>query len=556
MTTNQPKSSPANRVATTPDSPYQLPEQLHPDDVPLIGEALATIEVISGYKLHLLPADTGQSIESDWDQPMEPVVAANQIFGYLTCPSATDECEHITQSQTNLPDRSDQLKLLARLLGQIMEQEYNIRHRVAELGAVYKVATDLTGSKDLEELLANALSVIIDVLNVDAGSIRLVDEETGELDIKTTQSLSDAYLQRGPVLAPHSTLDIDALQGDVVYVEDLRIDTRVRYPDLVIKEGVQSFLATGMIFHDKPLGVIRLYTRSKRRFTEFDKGLLQVTARQVATRIENRRLAEYRKIARQSQRQVELAKNVQQRMLPEKPPGTQGLDVAARCLPSLDLGGDFYDFIELDKNNLGIVLGDVVGKGIPAALQAASIRASIRAHALDVYDLDVVLSKANYALYLDSEPSEFATVWYGVIDQQQLRLTYCNAGHEPALLCRQKRTDGKHVSVQIITLGTGGLILGIDPDTIYEKGTVDLQPDDLLIVFSDGLPDAQNFDLELYGKLRIHKAIKDILHTNPNASAQMVKSHLLWEARRFVGLHTRSDDMTIVVAKIAPPPAP
>ena len=153
-------------------------------------------------------------------------------------------------------------------------------------------------------------------------------------------------------------------------------------------------------------------------------------------------------------------------------PTPKGFDIAARYVPSFDLGGDFYDFIDLD-GHVGVAVGDVVGKGVAASLLMASVRASLRAYAQDVYDLDEVISRVNHALCRDTLDNEFATLWYGVLDPSRMRLTYCNAGHEPPLLYR----DGN-----VYTLEAGGMIVGVDPTQAYQKGLWDLKPGDCLLL--------------------------------------------------------------------------
>ena len=164
-------------------------------------------------------------------------------------------------------------------------------------------------------------------------------------------------------------------------------------------------------------------------------------------------------------RQVRLAGEVQRRMIPE-PAARGGLDLAAVYVPSLDLSGDFYDFIELPAGNLGVVICDVMGKGVPASLLMASIRASLRAHVSNLYDLSEVLRRVNRSLCDDTLISSFATLFYGVINTRIRQLTYSNAGHEPPMLVREGKVQ---------RLSTGGTVLGIERDMRYNQEVVQLQ---------------------------------------------------------------------------------
>jgi serine phosphatase RsbU (regulator of sigma subunit) len=235
-------------------------------------------------------------------------------------------------------------------------------------------------------------------------------------------------------------------------------------------------------------------------------------------------------------------------MLPRSTPDIPGLDLAAKYSPSFELGGDFYDFIELG-GNLGIVVGDVVGKGVAAALLMSAVRASLRAHAQDVYDIGEVLVRVNAALVRDTRDNEFATLWYGVIDPQTLRLTYCGAGHEWPLLIRVPR-DRSVRDDDVVRLTADGMALGIDADQRYPHGTYDLQRSDVLVAYTDGLTDSTDFEGRRFGGTRVRRALVDLLSREPAASATRIVEHIFWQLRQFSGLSRRIDDVTLVVMRV------
>lgn len=483
----------------------------------------------------------------DADAPTEIARLRVPILAGRTC---------VGQLDVEIRDRSDAesltplVQLLADMLGRIVLEEDELQHRISELGAVYRVSAALAGLQDLTDILECALRSVIQVMHVKAGSIRMFDEESDELTLRAAVNLSDRYFNKGKIFAHDSNLDVRALDGEVVYVEDLRVDPHVRYPDLVEQEELRSFLSTGMVFRGRPVGVMRLYTEEVRRFSAFEQGLLRIAAQQVATAVVNAQLFEDQRSARQVQRQIRLASSVQQRMLPQQVPHWPGLDVAAENIPSLDLGGDFYDFLTLGES-LGICIGDVAGKGIPAALLMASVRASLRAHAHDLYDLETIIDRTNRALFRDTRDHEFATMWYGVIDSRNFRLTYCNAGHEPVWLFRR---SGQTWTVR--ELDHGGMVLGVDARQRFDKGLVDLRPGDILLAYSDGLTEAQNFDREMFGKTRTRESVLRVLNDRPQAAARLVLDQILWDMRRFTGLNIRSDDVTVVVARVTEAASP
>ncbi|NJL31451.1 MAG: PP2C family protein-serine/threonine phosphatase [Phycisphaerales bacterium] len=258
-------------------------------------------------------------------------------------------------------------------------------------------------------------------------------------------------------------------------------------------------------------------------------------AQLLATAINNTRLEGKRLEQERVAGQLKMAADVQKRMLPQTLPMIANFEVAARYVPSFELGGDFYDFIDF-QNSLGIAIADVSGKGVAASLLMAAVRSSLRAYAQDLYDLDMIISRVNQALCRDTQANEFATLLYGVLDPRTRRFTYSNAGHEPALLLRKG---------QIIRLEAGGMVVGVDPAQKFDKGILDFQKGDMVLFYTDGLMDAMNFERQRFGRDRIISAFKEC--TDKTAGEAL--NHVLWEMRRFAGMSPRTDDNTMIVLK-------
>ncbi|NBB81809.1 MAG: SpoIIE family protein phosphatase [Alphaproteobacteria bacterium] len=426
--------------------------------------------------------------------------------------------------------------LLADAIGEVCRQEIALRHRVEEMSTLYRISTLLAGQRDLDSVLDAVARSAAEVLNARAASIRLMDEGGRELLPVAVYNLSEQYLSKGPIHLESSVIDQAAFEGEVVYVHDMVSDARTLYPEDARREGLASILCAAMIYRGRRIGVIRVYTAAPRQFNEFERHLLNAIAQVAGAAIENVRLEDERLEAQRVQRQVQLAADVQRRLIPERPPRVSPFDVAGRYEPCFELGGDFYDYLGFESA-LGVVIGDVVGKGVAASLLMATVRAAIRAHAEDTYDLDRVMAKVNAGLARDTRDHEFATVFYGTFDARTLRLTYCSAGHDPALLLRGGR---------FIELSEGGTVLGIDPFGRYEKGLLDLEPDDVLLLYTDGVPDAQNFNGEKFGRQRL----RDAVLAAGEQSARVIVNHVLWEVRRFVGLQQAADDMTLVAVRV------
>lgn len=428
------------------------------------------------------------------------------------------------------------LYLLANHIARLCYDEYHARQRVEELSVLYRVSTVLSVHRDLQVVLDTAAQSVADVMKAKAVSIRLHKPESDELIPRAVFNLSDEYLNKGALKLATSPLFKEAMAGKVVYIEDMATDPRVVFPGDAEREGLVSMLCAGMIFQGKPIGTVQLFAGDVRRFTEFEIKLVRAIAQLLATAIENTRLDEQRMESQRMIRQLHLAADVQRRMLPGDMPSVAPFDIAARYVPSFELGGDFYDFIDLD-GNLGIAVGDVVGKGVAASLLMASVRSSLRAYAQDVYDLDEIVSRVNIALCRDTLDNEFATIWYGVFDPRTLRLTYSNAGHEPPILVRGGKPH---------YLDVGGMIVGVDKTQHYDKGLWDLQPGDVVLLYTDGLTEAMNQTQEKFGRRRIEQALLAVT----DRPAGDILNHILWEMRKFTGLRRSIDDTTLVVLKV------
>lgn len=447
-------------------------------------------------------------------------------------------------------------RLLANTAAELCEHELELRDRIKEAAALYRMSGLLVRAAGVEHVMQTALDSALHALGMDAGSVVLfkddfdgeISDDESDLTLKASRGLSKEYLEHPTPLSRKREFDRLALSGSVVTVEDLLDDPRVLLKDMVAAEGMRSFVNAGMVFHGRPIGVIRLYARDVRRFGEPERRLLKSIAHQAAVAVEQARLLKMEHEDQRVQRQLQLAADVQRRMLPRSVPNVPGLDIAAKYVPSFELGGDFYDFIDLN-GHFGLAVGDVVGKGVAAALLMSAVRASLRAHVQEVYDLNEVVSRVNVAMCRDTRDHEFASLWYGVIDPATLRLTYCSAGHEPTMIIRPPKNRAP--SKQNITeLTVGGMVVGLDPDQKYQREIFELRPRDVIVATTDGVTDANDFNNKKFGRERLREAILRILKQEPDAGAARISEHIQWEIRQFAGLAPRPDDFTLVVVRV------
>lgn len=452
---------------------------------------------------------------------------------------AREIAREINKARNVKPAAIQFLFLLANAIARLCFQEFQLRQRINELTAVYTVTMMLAESRNLDRVLQRTAELVVDLMGVKACSIRLVDRESDELVIRAVHNLSAEYLNKGKIRLSQAEIDKVALSPrGYEYVRRMSEDPRVLFPQESEREGVVSMLSVGMRYKGRAVGVLRLYTSEERPFSQLQVDLMKAVAAQAAAAIEIARLQADTAEAEALEKQVVMARDVQQRMMPHSPPEAPGFEFASVYVPCFELGGDFYDFIPLPQENIGLAVADVSGKGVPASLIMASVRSSLRAHVDYIYYLYEVLQRINSLLWRDNKPGEFVTLFYGVLDTVNRRLTYCNAGHPPGLLLR----DGK-----LKELSSDNMVLGVDPAEKYTQSVLDLKSGDLLLLYTDGVPDAMNFQQQTYGRQRL---IEAFMRCGGAETAEQVAQNILWDVRRFAGLTKPTDDVTMIVVRV------
>ncbi len=404
---------------------------------------------------------------------------------------------------------------------------------------IYQLTTLVAGKFSLQEALDKLAEAAVKIVDVKACSIRLLDEEASELKMRSTYGLSEEYRNKGAV-SKDDTVIKAAFAGEAVVLDDMRVDDRVKYKEATIKEGLVSQLTVAMQFRGKPIGVLRLYSPRSMRFNEDDISLARAVASQSAVAITNARLYTEAIEGARIAEQMRLAGVIQRRMIPQKAPVIPGLDIAATYIPCFDVGGDLYDFFQVGDRRIVVGIADVIGKGIPAAIMMSSFRGAVRAYADiggDKGGIEGVIDKLNKMACSECGDGEFITLFYAAIDVKDMTVTYCNCGHESAVLIRDTK---------ITELEKGGLVLGVDSQAKYEIETVGLKDGDYLLFYTDGLTDAINFDCEPWGRQSLLKTAKKF---TAGSAEQMIKN-ILGYRRRFVGLTKQLDDTSLIVVKV------
>ena len=475
-----------------------------------------------------------------------PVKIEEEVIGLLALCEALPAAGPSARAPAGAADSptpkwvSNFLKLMAGMIASLCNRQRTLRLRVEELSTMYRLTAEFTGQRDLKTVLTTAAATVVEMLGAQACTIRLLSDDGKHLRIMAANNIDDEHIVHGAIRLEDSKIDQEVMSTKrMVYIPDLEHDSRVLFPEGARAEGLISALCAPLVYRGATLGVIRTYKSHAYRYDRFEHALIFAIAAQAAAAVVSARLYERAVTADKMKRQLRLAAEVQRQMFPANEPELDGFDISAVYVPCFELGGDFYDFINLGSNRTGIAIGDVVGKGIRASLLMASTRAALRAHAANVSDIPTILANMNRGLCAESAACDFVTMFYGVIDPAEMSLTYANAGHLPPLLYRR----GEHCR-----LTAGGGVLGVRADWQWQPGRLELLPGDTVLIFTDGLAEATNFQDEAFGTARINQAV--LAAVADGRDAHGIVQHVLWEMRRFAGLQTRLDDLTMVAVKV------
>ena len=282
---------------------------------------------------------------------------------------------------------------------------------------------------------------------------------------------------------------------------------------------------------------------SESPYSETDLRLLDAIASQMGLAVENSRLlvslAEEAALRDRANRELEIAREVQERLFPQDYPAISGLDYAGYCRPARGVGGDYYDFLQLEDGTLGIAVGDVSGKGIAAALLMATLRASLRGQAMaGVHDLSALMHNVNRLVYEASTSNRYATFFYAEYELSSRCMRFVNAGHNPPVILRGDR---------VIRLEACGPVVGLLPGALYRQDECRLQPGDIFIAFTDGISEAMNERDEEWEEERFIAAARRAA----GLKATQIIDAIFREADAFTGPARQYDDMTLLVMKLA-----
>ena len=376
-----------------------------------------------------------------------------------------------------------------------------------KLRMLLDITKKISRSLDLQEVLNLVMDTLDSLIPYDAAGIfvlqcvdrALLPEGEEPCTFKSEavrgydiDELSDLHLKLG-----EGFIGSVALSGQPIISPDVRNDPVY----INARDRTRSEMVAPIISNDEVIGVFDLESDELNAYSNDDLEVLMLLASQVAIIIEKVMLHEQLIEKKRLEGQLEVARQVQLELLPAKDPELPGYDISAYNFPTEEVSGDYYDWVRIYNDEIAIVIADVAGKGVPAAILMAFLRASLRAATHIGYSTNISMSKVNYLLYESIERNQFVTAFHAVLDASNKTLSYSNAGHNPPLLINAK---GEARFIEY-----GEQPLGMFPGTRYHRYHLLLEPGDVMVLYTDGATEAQSPAGEEFGRDRLAQAVNE-----------------------------------------------
>jgi len=433
-----------------------------------------------------------------------------------------------------------QAELVATLLSHLASREYEKRslsvetlERYKEINLLYTVSQKMASCLNPQAVAQLVIDEAIKIITADSASVMLVNEETQALEMIAsygTAETSDVALNVG-----------EGLAGNVVVTGkgDIYNDVR-RVPEFIVgKHQISSMICAPLRVEEKILGVMNVNTIEPVLYTAGDLKLLTALATQAAVSIENARLHAEHLERERIVKELEIARNIQQTLLPQWIPPLHGGEMAAISIPAKEVGGDFYDFIPQADQQLGLVIADVSGKGVPAALFMALSKALMRANAMRNPEVAHAVEQTNRLILECATSGLFVTLFYAIIDPLRQTLRYVSAGHNPPLIFHPATHEFQ-------LLEADGIALGVIDEIHLDEAEVTFQTGDVIVLYTDGVTEAMNVNNDEFGEERLKQVIQDHHHTSARELLAAIQEAIL----DFTAGEAQFDDITLMIVKM------
>lgn len=422
-------------------------------------------------------------------------------------------------------------------LNKLVTENRQLQSAVNELKVLNDIATTISSTQPVETIIDQIVLKCIKHLRVEEGTISLLERNSQALEFHTMIRRQDSSATMVPIKLDSRLTGWMLKNRSTLLSNDIQNDERFNFLD-EHSYSFKSILCVPLMAKGDLIGYLAVFNKKNEHpFLDEDKRLLSIIGSQSAQVIETARLYEEEKALLSLQEEMKMAWSIQQKLLPSSVPHIPGLQITAINKPAKSVGGDYYDFLNFNDKRLGFCVGDITGKGMPAAMLMANLQATFRSQAAVFGDCSNCMTGTNRQLFKNTEPTKFATLFYGIMDPENGSLNYVNGGHDAPILFRKGEEPR--------FLNSTGLLLGVVDETDYTEESISIEKDDLLLLYTDGITEAMNHDDKEYGLERLVALVKE----HSEKPADQISELILTEIKHHVGGASQSDDITLMLIK-------
>jgi Na+/proline symporter/serine phosphatase RsbU (regulator of sigma subunit) len=410
-----------------------------------------------------------------------------------------------------------------------------------QLSVLYDAAQIVASGAELEQVLDDILGLLATQFKFDLCVIRFLEKDSMTLVVKSQTGMSSVHFGQSERNLNMETYIGQAFLSNVTaVVNDTDFLDKPISAEIIHREGITCFAHTPIVLEGEAVGVLSAFSRTvKGIFTQEFLALFENLAGQVALAWRNDKQLQVLLEVREQERELQIAKNIQRSLLPKTNPEMENLSVAGLCVPAHQIGGDYFDYIPREESGIDLIIADVSGHNIGSALIMAETRTFIHARVDSIKKPDQMLHSLNKFFFGNMDCSDlFVTMFYLQYNPEKKKLDYSSAGHNKPILWRSQKNT-------VDLLDAEGLIFGIKPDVEFELRSVHLDAGDILLLYTDGIIEAEDSNGEFFGIERLGKLIKEYEDLAP----EDLIDRIMDQVRIFTGLRHFKDDITLVVMK-------
>ncbi|HYM81411.1 MAG TPA: SpoIIE family protein phosphatase [Candidatus Limnocylindria bacterium] len=509
----------------------------HPSEMRLArGQGLAGWVFERETALRLGPSDPrpslGEPVPPFRSALVIPLLRRRKLFAAIECLDRQGREEFSDKDKLRLEAAGEHIALA---LDNALLYEQTER-RALEREVLLEVSKTLSAPLEPDAVIEAILKSLRQVVDYDAAGIYLVNPVTSILGLVSEVGYPEGSDEVFNLLVGVGIVGWVAKTGEPVIVPDVNRDPRY----VAARPETRSELAAPLRFEGRTIGVFNLESDLEDAYHEGHAEMLTAFASQAAVAIERARQVREELERRRLEKELAIAREIQASFLPKHPPEVPGFDIAGTSLPHDQVGGDYYDFIPVAEARLGLAIADVSGKGIPASLIMAGFRMSLLAEIRNEFAIRAVMRKVNSLLHESTDRNKFVTAFYGVLDFRNRVLTFSNAGHNPPILLRRGGA--------LEHLHEGGVALGVLADAHYDDRPIVLFTGDVLVMYTDGVSEAESETGEPFGTERIERTIERLAQR----TAQEIVDGVVADVLEWAGERGQNDDLTLLVLKVNP----